>query len=128
MRNSRTCKLTCGKATHNAYTSVPCWGDAWIFWSLSLLNPFLNTKKNMHLQTTKSIKVSNPIFTQFTMLGFEGNKFLFATNLILKARTKLIKVVNFFNVKCIPFEFISEFKRLNFNAWISTLEFNDDFW
>ena len=42
------------------------------------------------------------------MLGFVGNKFLFETNLILKARTKLIKVVNFFNVKCITFEFIQE--------------------
>ena len=37
----------------------------------------------MHLEKTKSIKVSNRIFTQFTMLGFVGNKFLFATNLIL---------------------------------------------
>ena len=62
----------------------------------------------MHQQTTKSIKVSNPSFTQFTMLGFVGNKFLFETNLILKARTKLIKPVNFFNVKCITFEFIQE--------------------
>ena len=57
----------------------------------------------MHLQTTKSIKVANPIFLQFTMQGFVWNKFLFATKFILKARTKLIKPVNFFNVKCIWF-------------------------